>query len=260
VKHILAQRTRPVLRRVARGHSLLAFDFDGTLAPIVSDPANAMMRPRTAELLRGVAQAYPVAVVTGRAVADVRPRLDGIPVQAILGNHGIEPSPHMESSAALVRQWMPVISAAAGRFPGVVVENKRHSVSVHYRQATEPFVARDELLRDLEQLGPDAETADGKYVINIVPQDAPDKGDALISLCRQHHAEYAVFVGDDVTDEDAFARTGHCSVLGIRVGRSSSSRAQYYLRTQEEMDKMLELLMSLRAESGGETSLNQAAS
>ena len=246
MKYILARRNLPLLRRVARGHSLLAFDFDGTLAPIVSEPRDAFMRPATATLLRALAQVYPVAIVTGRAVADVGPRLAGIPVQTILGNHGIEPSPQMETSAALVNSWMPAIDAAASRFPGVIVENKRHSVSLHYREATEPFAVRDELLRDLAQLGPEAEAADGKYVINVVPHDAPDKGDALVRLCQENIAEYAVFVGDDVTDEDAFARTGQCRVLGIRVGRSSNSHAQYYLRTQLEMDELLAMLVSLR--------------
>jgi trehalose 6-phosphate phosphatase len=251
VKYILAQRNRSLLRRLSRAHTLLVFDFDGTLAPIVSDPREATMRPSTAALLRGVAEVYPVAIVSGRALADVTPRLEDIPVQVILGNHGIEPSPQMESAAALVRQWMPVINAAAAGLPGVMVENKRHSVTLHYRQAQNPFVARDILLKGLTPLGPEAEAADGKYVINIVPHDAPDKGDALVRLCHDNIAEYAVFVGDDVTDEDAFARTGHCRVIGIRVGRSSDSHAQYYLRTQEEMDELLGLLASLRSSDGG---------
>jgi trehalose 6-phosphate phosphatase len=246
VRYILAQRNRSLLRRLARAHTLLVFDFDGTLAPIVSDPQDAAIRPHTASLLRKVAEIYPVAILSGRALADVTPRLMDIPIQVVVGNHGIEPSPQMESAAALVRQWMPVITAAAAGFPGVVVEDKRHSVSLHYRQAQEPYVARDALLHDLAQLGPEAEAADGKYVINVVPHDAPDKGDALVRLCHEQIAEYTVFVGDDVTDEDAFARTGHCHVIGIRVGRSTSSRARYYVRTQEEMDVLLELLASLR--------------
>jgi trehalose 6-phosphate phosphatase len=248
MRYILAHRNRPILRQVARGHSLLAFDFDGTLAPIVSDPRGAEMRPRTAELLRNVARAYPVAIVSGRAVADIRPRLDDAPVQAILGNHGIEPSPHMESSARLVNEWIPVIQAVAARHPGVVVENKRHSVTLHYRQAPDPLAARDTMLRELAQLGPDAESTDGKFVINVVPHDAPDKGDALVRLCVEHATEYAVFVGDDVTDEDAFALTGRCQVIGIRVGRSASSRAAYYLRSQDEMDDLLALLSAFRPE------------
>lgn len=250
MKYILAQRNRTLLRRLSRAHTLLVFDFDGTLAPIVSDPQDAAMRPRTATLLRNVAEVYPVAILSGRALADVTPRLADIPVQVILGNHGIEPSPQMESAAALVRQWMPLIAAAAAGIPGVVVENKHHSVTLHYRQAREPGTARDALLRDLAQLGPEAEAAGGKYVINVVPHDAPDKGDALVRLCRENIAEYAVFVGDDVTDEDAFARTGHCRVIGIRVGRTADSRAQYYVRTQEEMDELLDLLSSLRVNDG----------
>lgn len=250
MRYILAQRNRPLLRRLARAHTLLVFDFDGTLAPIVSDPQEAAIRPRTATLLRQVAEVYPVAILSGRALADVTPRLMDIPVQVIVGNHGIEPSPQMESAAALVRQWMPVITAAAAGLPGVIVEDKRHSVSIHYRQAPDPHAAREALLEALTQLGPEAEAADGKYVINVVPHDAPDKGDALVRLCHEQIAEYAVFVGDDVTDEDAFARTGHCRVVGIRVGRAATSRAQYYVRSQDEMDLLLELLASLRRDGG----------
>ena len=118
-----------------------------------------------------------------------------------------------------------------------------------------PIVALTALILVLNVVAPS--TADVrvlKYVINVVPHDAPDKGDALVRLCQENIAEYAVFVGDDVTDEDAFARTGQCRVLGIRVGRSSTSRAQYYLRTQLEMDELLALLVSLRTAEGGERS------
>lgn len=248
LKHILALSCRPLLRQVARGHSLLAFDYDGTLAPIVSDPSIAEMRASTVKSLRRVARLYPVAIVSGRAVADVVPRLQGISVQAVLGNHGIEPSPQMESSAQLVRSWMPAIAESAAKFPGVVVEDKRHSVSIHYRKAVDPAVARDSMMRDLARLGPEADAADGKYVINVVPHDAPDKGDALVRLCNEHAAEYAVFAGDDVTDEDAFARTGNCRLLGVRIGRSARSRAEYFLQDQNEMDEFLEILANLRSD------------
>lgn len=247
MKHVLALRNRPLLRQVARGHSLLAFDYDGTLAPIVTDPTKAQMRASTEKSLRRVARLYPVAIVSGRAVADVVPRLNGINVQTVLGNHGIEPSPHMESSARLVRSWMPAIAESAARFPGVVVEDKRHSVSIHYRKASDPVAARDSLMHDLALLGPEADAADGKYVINVVPHDAPDKGDALVRLCNEHVAEYAIFVGDDVTDEDAFARTGHCRVLGVRIGKSARSSAEYYLQDQSEMDEFLDVLATLRS-------------
>ena len=75
MKYILAQRNRPLLRRLARAHTLLVFDFDGTLAPIVPDPKGAAIRPHTAALLRQVAEVYPVAILSGRALADVTPRL-----------------------------------------------------------------------------------------------------------------------------------------------------------------------------------------
>jgi hypothetical protein len=79
MKSLLAPQNLPALRRLARGRVLLAFDFDGTLAPIVADPARAHLRPRTRRLLADVARKYPCVVISGRRRADVVGRLAGIP-------------------------------------------------------------------------------------------------------------------------------------------------------------------------------------
>ena len=79
MKSLLAPQNRSVLRRLVRGRVLLAFDFDGTLAPIVADPPAARLRPRTRRLLAEVARKYPCVVISGRSRADVARRLTGIP-------------------------------------------------------------------------------------------------------------------------------------------------------------------------------------
>ena len=86
----------------------------------------------------------------------------------------------------------------------------------------------------------------GKSVVNLLPDGAPNKGVALEALRVREDAATAIYVGDDVTDEDVFmlAESGH--VLGIRVGCERASAARYFLRNQSEIDALLTLLVELR--------------
>jgi len=85
----------------------------------------------------------------------------------------------------------------------------------------------------------------GKCVLNLVPAQAPHKGEALIDACRRLRCASAIFVGDDVTDEDVFQMKvpRGLRVLGVRVGKSASSRAKFYVRGQAEMDELLKVLL-----------------
>jgi len=119
MKSLLAPQNRPALRRLARGRVLLAFDFDGTLAPIVADPARAHLRPSTRRLLIEVARKYPCVVISGRNRADVASRLTGIPLRRVLGNHGIEPSPALPAARRAVRRWLACLKPRLERVPGL---------------------------------------------------------------------------------------------------------------------------------------------
>jgi trehalose 6-phosphate phosphatase len=89
VKNILAGEHASTLLEFARQRVLLAFDFDGTLAPIVRNPEAATMRRRTSKLLAEVARRYPCAVISGRSRADVMEKVAEIPLRALFGNHGM---------------------------------------------------------------------------------------------------------------------------------------------------------------------------
>src|SRR5262245_9730135 len=91
MRRLLTPRNRELLRSFLQAKVLLAFDYDGTLAPIVTDPDQAYMRESTRNLLDHVARAYPCVVISGRARADVASRLGGAPVRDVVGNHGSEP-------------------------------------------------------------------------------------------------------------------------------------------------------------------------
>jgi len=246
VRNILAARNRPHLRRFASRDALVAFDFDGTLSPIVADPADAEIGADTASLLDEVARRYPVAVISGRAVADVTARLRGARVAAVVGNHGIEPSSWMHDAAAAVDAWAPALSAGLAGRDGVLVENKRHSLSVHYRHAPSTQEARRAIHEVVERLPGAVRVVDGHMVVNVVLEGAPHKGDALRTLAARFTATAVLFAGDDVTDEDAFAVLTDDDSLGVRVCRTGRTSARWFIPTQPDVDRLLAELLAAR--------------
>ena len=252
MRDILAPAGRDELRRFARSQTLVAFDFDGTLAPIVTDPDRAAMRPSTRRLLEGVARVYPCVVISGRSREDVGRRLRGAPLAGVVGNHGLEPW-HAESRPTRgVRRWIPLLEEELGSIPGIAIEDKGLSIAVHYRQCRDKAKARARVLAAATRLGP-ARLLGGKQVLNILPAGAPHKGLALERARARLRCEAAVYVGDDETDEDVFALGRPGRLLGIRVGRKRSSSAAFYVRTQRDVDRLLRALLALRPKPVVET-------
>jgi trehalose 6-phosphate phosphatase len=243
--HALAPVHRPALERFARSRMLLALDFDGTLAPIVADPDRATIRTSTRRLLRRVARAYPCAVISGRARADVLRRLDGLGILEAIGNHGGEPGGLPVSPRPDVRRWIPKLRDGLGGVAGVRIEDKGLSLAVHYRLAPARGAARVRVLQAAAGLGR-TRLLGGKQVLNILPENAPHKGTALARLVARHGLEAAIYVGDDDTDEDVFALGHPDRLLGIRVGRRPGSAAPFFIRKQAEIDLLLQLLLELR--------------
>ena len=128
---ILARRHAPALAHFASSNVLLAFDYDGTLAPITAHPERARIRERTRRLLVAAAIRYP-CIVIGRGWSDVAARLDGIPLWHVYGNHGLEPWAQNAAHAATVRQWVDRLGCLRV-YPGLAIEDKTYSVAIHYR-------------------------------------------------------------------------------------------------------------------------------
>lgn len=242
-RNLLDEPHRREVMRVAAPEALLAFDFDGTLAPIVASPPDAAMRETTAGRLATLARRRRVAIITGRALADIEPRLRGVPTAAIVGNHGGEPSPQMDAARAAVATWLPVLHAAVGHLSGVVIENKGQSVAVHYRHADSPDAVRVAIDDAVARLGDGVRRMEGIEVVNLVPADAPTKGDAVARLCAESGATAVFYIGDEDTDEDAFAVLDDAASLTVRVGYSAPSRARYFVPSQADVDALLDLLL-----------------
>ena len=211
----------------ARG--LVAVDFDGTLAPIVTDPDDARAAAGSVDALTALASRVgTVAVVTGRAaeVAVEFGGLAGVPGLWVLGHYGLEQwhagaldSPPPDPAVDEVRRRLAGILAHAP--VGVRIEDKLHSLVVHTRPTADPAGALDELAPRLRQLANDVglEAVPGRFAVEIRPPGV-DKGSAFARLVRERDARAVAFVGDDVGDLPAFAvveSLRHQAVPGLKV-------------------------------------------
>jgi trehalose 6-phosphate phosphatase len=249
MRNILARACRPMLRDLAARHTLLAFDFDGTLAPIVPSRHRARLPAATVRLLRQVTTEWPCAVISGRSLADVLSRLDGVELVAVVGNHGAEERPPLPGAAGWrrrVRGWRRRIEAELDGVGGIDVEDKGLSLAVHVRGTAASRAAGRALLGL-----PDARIVDGKRVRNAVVREAPDKGAALARLVQRGGHARVLFVGDDDTDEDVFRRPLRVPLVGVAIGRRRHSAARYYLRSQADVARLLAILTHLRRDRPG---------
>jgi trehalose 6-phosphate phosphatase len=256
MRYLLAAAHRPIVEQFAWSNVLVAFDYDGTLAPIVDDPAAAQMRPATRRLLQRVALRYPCAVISGRARHDALLWLEGIHLVNVVGNHGLEPWKDPQRYEREVTRWRARLAETLAPVAGVEIEDKRFSLAIHYRKSRAKQRAVAAIGDAVANLN-DARTIGGKQVVNVLPEGAPHKGLALERLLVEHGCDTAIYVGDDETDEDVFALERPGQILSIRIGPRRDSRAAYYLKDQREIDALLEIL--LRAERREEAERSETA-
>ncbi len=157
-----------------------------------------------------------VAILTGRRSEEVAGLVD-VPGLRYYGLYGME-----EAAPELLTAVASLAEAAAAAVPGAWVEDKRESIAVHYRQATDPAEARVALVRSLREVASSAglEVVQGKMVVELVPAGRPRKGGAVERLVGEHALRAALFAGDDEADLDAFAaldRLGSNGLLAVKV-------------------------------------------
>jgi trehalose 6-phosphate phosphatase len=236
-------------RFCAEPESLLcAFDFDGTLAPIVARPCDARMSAAVEDHLSELAKVSSVVVISGRSVSDLRTRVS-LPGVLLAGSHGLE-SPFVsaserEMSRATSEAWRATLEAGTlSSLPGVELENKTFSLALHFRHAPDPAQARARLVALAGTLRPLPRLVGGKEVINLVHPALPHKGTALASFQASLARKRSLYVGDDVTDEDVFAQASP-ALFSIRVGRGGTTHAQTFIPRQRDVRRLLGLLLEL---------------
>lgn len=249
---ILVEPYLATLKWFALSNVLLAFDYDGTLAPIADTPRAARMRERTRRLLSRVAHLYPCVVISGRALADLERRLDGIPLWSLVGNHGLEQANTMAVPAAGA-DWGEVLRRRLPPVAGLIVEDKGHSITIHYRQVEDKAGIRRAIHEAILAM-PDVRALAGIEAISLLPRDGAHKGTALQEARRQFACDTAIYVGDDETDEDAFRSGDRAELLSVRVGDSPHTSARFRLEGQPEIDTLLRALVTARDQRRRSTS------
>ena len=243
---------------------LLFLDYDGTLTPIVETPNKAVISQERKDLLDKLSTSphCRVAIISGRSLSDIKAliRLKDI---IYAGNHGLEiegPKIKFESRVSprlksIVRHIHEDAVSKLSKIKGVLIEDKGLTISVHYRlvykkdiqeflsifaEITDPYLVRGKI-----------KIISGKKVYEVKPPVMWDKGKVVLwLLARQQfllerNEILPVYIGDDVTDEDAF-KVLKKKGLTIFVGEQASSEAQYYLKTTEEVTELLRLISDLK--------------
>lgn len=229
--------------------TLLAFDLDGTLAPIAAHPQSIGIPDDVRIAFAELAASGPVAVITGRARADALLHLRVEP-RYLIGNHGVEGLPgwamREREFIRVTKGWQIQLAhlLQSSGHPGLDIENKGATLSIHYRHAENVLSAREAIDRAVLQLVPPPVQISGKFVESLLPPGAPDKGAALCELMRCENFEKAFFTGDDETDEQVF-RLKSENIFSVRVGKSQTSQAGYYVKSQREVKRLLHVLCAL---------------
>jgi len=246
--YLLSEEGRKALRKIAGRTVLYAFDFDGTLAKLSPQRGNVKLSPITHEWLRELARRGSCAVVSGRTLADLASRMNGV-VPYLIGNHGIEnpltAGEWLQPVEQVCLEWTTQLEGDIGRQLkdlSVDIELKRYSLTLHYRAAEDPAAVERVLTPLLQELNPVPRVITGRCSVNLLPPGSAGKGKAALALMSHLRCEGLFFIGDDTTDEDVFA-LNEGLVMGVRVGFHPESQAGYYLKSQSEVEDVLRFLV-----------------
>jgi len=201
----------PELRAALGPAPAVFLDYDGTLTPIVEEPDRALLPEPTREVLGRLAARTQVAIVSGRDLEDVRGKvgLDGV---AYAGSHGLDllhadgkRERRGEGCRAALDEAAAALAPLAGRIRGLEVERKRYAIAVHTRRvAAERRDAVRDRVAEVASAHPELRRVEGKRVHELRPDLDWDKGRVVLHLLERTGWETALYLGDDVTDEDAF--------------------------------------------------------
>ncbi len=246
MRYLFSPACDAVLPALLADRPLLAFDFDGTLSPLVEWPPAARLPEGTAARLRELASRRPVVLISGRGLDDLRPRVAGIPFAGLSGNHGVEPWGATPEIERLVAGWVAALHRAFGGVEGIEIQDKRWSVTVDYRH-TPDLEGVERRLSAFARTMPNVRILGGRHAdLNLAPAGTHTKGTALLAHLRELECRTALYVGDDRTDEDIFG-LDLPGLVSVRVGRKPGSRARYFLHEQPEIDRLLDRLLALTA-------------
>jgi trehalose 6-phosphate phosphatase len=244
------------LRLRLAGKRLAVFlDYDGTVTPIIDDHTRALLRDDVRAAIAALADRCPVTIISGRDLARLKAlvALDtvfyagshGFEIEAPAGREGLETgADYLDSLDEAERE----LRASLDRVEGHSVERKKYSIAVHYRQVPPGRVSEIEAVVDrVLAARPDLKLGHGKKVLEVRPGIDWNKGRATEWILQQLGPDQAgvipLYIGDDLTDEDAFeALAGRGVCIAVRHDESRQTAADYALADTEDVHRFLEWL------------------
>jgi len=238
--------------RIPKNNIFLFLDYDGTLTPIVKTPEKAFLPDEMRSIIKSLKRRMPVAIVSGRGLEDIKKRV-GIRDIIYAGNHGAEiwdgeklvVSPELGDNKRILNQIITEMRGALSSVGGVFIEEKGITASIHYRKVPSRDLGKlfDIFWSTAERYKGLFRITSGKKVFEIRPYGIWNKGDAVKWIIKNFGGNrIPIYIGDDVTDEDAF-KILRGRGIGISVGKSEES--DYYLKGQREVKRFLSWLGDL---------------
>lgn len=258
----LFENWNEIRKNLSNKYIMLFLDYDGTLTPIVESPEKAVISREPKKLLEKLSKNLrcKIAIISGRSLKDIK-NMAGLKNIIYSGNHGLEiEGPRIKFESPVSPRYRSILehintdlTRKLSSIKGVILEDKGFSLSIHFRQVNKkqiPYVktivhetAIIYLVRNRIKIKP------GKMVLEIRPPIKWDKGDVVLwLLARQrfylkNKSIFPIYIGDDLTDEDAFEVLRNKG-LTVFVGESKTSHAEYFLKNTKEVTEFLRQILT----------------
>lgn len=251
--------TKEITARIEGRKIVVFLDYDGTLTPIVDDPEKAFLPNSMQDVLKRVAESFPLAVISGRDLPDIR-ELVGMEEIYYAGSHGFDiAGPEgMRTQHQKGTDYLPSLNDAEKELKekvkpisGAKIERKRFSIAVHYRKVREEEVASvKKIVKEVAKRHSDLRQSEGKKVLELQPGIDWHKGKAVLWLLDKlglNKTDVVPFyLGDDVTDEDAFKTLRDRGIGIVVMDKPRPTAAQYRLNDPDEVEQFLARLVLMK--------------
>ena len=243
MRYFFSKQALSQLQAICQTNTLYAFDYDGTLAPLVPADKKAVMLEETSSLLKKLDDIGIVAIISGRSLNQLLKLLTFKP-KFLIGNHGLEsqdtPASILNKAKKITSKWLTTLKP---QLENVFVENKQYTLTLHIH--IKSHSKKSQLLKLVKGLSPPPRLILGHQCLNLIPSLSNDKGTALQALMHKTQSRSAFFIGDDVTDEDVFRLNADMPHLfSLRVEKKQSSLAHFFIHDQEQINDVLRVLIS----------------